>query len=92
MVEFYPYKEIVISESSSIRVFKKNSNPEELKWHFDEETRIVDLLEETDWMFQFDDSLPFKIGKKPITIPKGVYHRVLKGEKDLIVKITKIKD
>ncbi len=92
MVESFPYNEIVISENSSVRGFTNRVDPEELKWHFDEEDRIVELIEETDWLFQFDDELPFVIGETPIHIPKGKYHRVIKGEKDLIVKVTKIKE
>ena len=92
MVESFPYNEIVISENSSVRGFTNRVDPEELKWHFDEEDRIVELIEETDWLFQCDDELPFVIGETPIHIPKGKYHRVIKGEKDLIVKVTKIKE
>lgn len=92
MVESFPYNEIIISENSSLRGFTNRVDPEELKWHFDEEDRIVELIEETDWLFQFDDELPFLIGETPIHIPKGKYHRVIKGKKDLIVKVTKIKE
>ena len=92
MVTDFPYNEIVISGESSIRGFTNRIDPEELKWHFDEEDRIVELVDETDWMFQFDDDLPFTITETPIHIQKGKYHRVIMGEKDLIVKVTKIKD
>jgi len=91
LVGYLPYNEILISENSSIRGFTNRIDPEELKWHFDEEDRIIELVEETDWLFQFDDDLPFRIEKIPINIPKGKYHRVIPGEKDLIVKVTKIK-
>jgi hypothetical protein len=91
LVGYLPYNEILISENSSIRGFTNRIDPEELKWHFDEEDRIIELVEETDWLFQFDDDLPFRIEKIPIHIPKGKYHRVIPGEKDLIVKVTKIK-
>ncbi len=92
MVSQFPYNEIIVSETSYIRGFTNRIDPEELKWHFDEEDRIVELIEETDWLFQFDDELPFMISETPIHIPKGKYHRVIKGDKDLIVKVTKIKD
>ena len=92
MVAQFPYNEIIISENSSIRGFTNRIDPEELKWHFDDEDRIVELVEETDWQFQFDDELPFSISETPIHIPKGKYHRVITGEKDLIVRVTKIKD
>ena len=92
MVAQFPYNEIIISENSSIRGFTNRVDPEELKWHFDGEDRIVELIDETDWSFQFDDELPFTINETPIHKPKGKYHRVIMGEKDLIVKVTKIKD
>ncbi len=92
MVEFLPYKEIVISETSVVRGFTNSVHPEELKWHFDEEDRIVELIGETDWLFQFDNELPFTITETPIHIPKGKYHRTIMGKGDLIVKITEIKD
>ena len=74
-----------------IRTFKNGVENEELKWHFDEEDRIVESLGKTDWMFQFDDELPFVIESK-IFIPKGKWHRIIKGKDDLIVKVFKIKD
>ena len=39
-------------------------------------------------MFQFDNDLPVEINKK-IFIPKGVIHRIIKGNEDLKLKITK---
>ena len=92
MVASFPYNEIIISENSSIRGFTSRVDPEELKWHFDAEDRVVELIEETDWLFQFDDELPFTITETPIHIPKGKYHRVIMGDNDLIVRVTKIKD
>ena len=92
MVASFPYNEIIISENSSIRGFTNRVDPEELKWHFDGEDRIVELIDETDWSFQFDDELPFTITETPIHIPKGKYHRVIMGDNDLIVRVTKIKD
>ena len=65
-----------------------DSDFEELKWHFDEEDRTVEILENPNWMFQFDNELPF-VMKSPIFIPKGKWHRVIKGDGNLIVKINK---
>ncbi len=40
-----------------------------------------------------DNELPIKIEKnKSIFIPEGTYHRILKGDGDLIVKIKKIRN
>ncbi len=64
---------------------------EELKWHFDETDREVIVMESKGWMFQMDNELPIflKEGDK-IFVPKGVYHRVLKGDGKLKVKIKEI--
>lgn len=71
-----------------IRKFDSNLDESELKWHFDEEDRLVIPLNENDWKFQFDNNLPQNINEN-IFIPKGKYHRVIKGDTDLIIKINK---
>lgn len=83
-----PYHEDNISKSVVIRTFSVNIDEMELKWHWDEENRLVEPLNENDWQFQFDNELPVMINKQ-IYIPAGVMHRVIKGTTDLIVKITK---
>jgi hypothetical protein len=60
----------------------------ELKWHWDEEDRLIEPLAENDWQFQFDNELPVMIYKQ-IFIPTGVIHRVIKGTTELKIKITK---
>lgn len=72
-----------------IRTFSQNISESELKWHYDNEDRLITIIGETDWKFQFDNELP-KILKSEIFIKKGVYHRVIKGTGDLKVKIVKI--
>jgi hypothetical protein len=57
-------------------------------WHMDNEDRLVEALESTDWLVQLDDSLPILLDK-PIFIPKHVYHRTIKGTGSLLVKIKK---
>jgi hypothetical protein len=84
-----PYKEERISKSVAIRTFSMNTPENELEWHWDEEDRIIEPLNDNDWQFQFDNELPQKIYKQ-IKIPKGVIHRVIKGTTNLIIKITKI--
>lgn len=83
-----PFVEHKIAESIVIRTFSANVPTEELQWHWDEEDRLVEPLNENDWAFQFDNCLPEKI-YRPIYIPAGKIHRVIKGSGDLIVKITK---
>ena len=84
-----PFEENRLDDSSSVRIFKADVDPEELKWHRDQEDRIVESLNETDWMIQMDNELPKPI-KGMIRIPRGVWHRVIRGSGDLEVRIDKI--
>jgi hypothetical protein len=46
---------------------------------------------DTNWLFQMDNELPSKIVRNvPIFIPEGSYHRIIKGDGDLTVKVLKI--
>jgi len=85
----YPFTEEALENNTYIRTFSANISEEELVWHWDEETRIVEPIAENDWFFQFDNELPIKISGK-IYIEKGRIHRVIKGTTDLKVKITKL--
>jgi hypothetical protein len=84
-----PYKNIETTDEYIIRKFDENIDPVELMWHRDNEDRIVEALESTDWLVQLDDSLPILLDK-PIFIPKHVYHRTIKGTGPLLVKIIKL--
>jgi hypothetical protein len=84
-----PYKEIQIEKNTFIREFSKETDSEEMKWHRDYEDRIIESIGETDWMIQLDNELPREINDK-IFIPKGVYHRLIKGKGDLKIKLIKL--
>jgi hypothetical protein len=84
-----PFKEEKISENIFIRTFYQNVDSGELHWHRDYENRIIESIGETDWKFQFDNELPINI-KGEIFIPRGVYHRIIKGTGDLKIKLQKI--
>ncbi len=71
-----------------IRTFPKETEPHLLKWHMDNEDRVVIPVNENDWMFQFDNELPIKIDSE-LRISKGIFHRIIKGTTDLILKIEK---
>jgi len=83
-----PFEEITETDRR-IRIFKFDTVSEELKWHRDEDDRYVELIEESDWQFQFDDDLPIKFPKRLI-IPRMMWHRVIKGEGDLKIAISRI--
>lgn len=84
-----PFVEHLLSDHVYIRTFSVDTPEEELKWHWDEEDRIISPIRKTDWLFQFDNKLPQSIDSE-IFIPKGEFHRIIKGTDDLIIKVTKI--
>lgn len=86
--EALPFDEFIGENKNRIRVFSEETDEKELKWHVDKEDRIVKSAHKTDWMIQFDNELPevLKEGKE-FFIPKGVYHRVIKGNGDLTVSV-----
>jgi hypothetical protein len=85
----HPYLEKII-DNISYRTFTEDIEEEELVWHRDEEDREVVALHPTDWKIQLDNELPRTI--TTVFIPKGVYHRAIKGTGDLKVKIKKYYD
>lgn len=85
----YPFNEI-LSDGFNYRTFGSDVNSHDLKWHWDEEDRIVICEKETDWMFQMDNCLPVGLSKNKIFIPKGCWHRIIKGTGDLTLKVKKI--
>ena len=85
----FPFKEKKTHSNISIREFSSNVDSSELIWHKDKEDRIVEVLQNSNWMFQMDNELP-KLLVDKLFIPKETYHRVIKGDGDLVVKITKL--
>jgi len=82
------YNENQINDNVYIRTFSSNVDQEELVWHRDWEDRLIEPLNDNDWYFQFDNSLPIKIDK-PIFIKAHTWHRVIKGNSELKIKLTK---
>ncbi len=85
----FPFKETSLGNNEYLREFDEDVDSHELEWHRDREDRIVEIIENEDWLFQFDNQLPILLEKK-IFIPRETYHRVIKGNGKLIVKITKL--
>lgn len=83
-----PYINIETTDNYIIREFSQDTDELDLIWHMDDEDRTIIAIEETDWMFQFDDELPISLNL-PIFIPRHRVHRVIKGTKDLKIKIIK---
>jgi hypothetical protein len=84
-----PFIETKLAEKTFIRIFSQDILEEDLKWHWDEEDRIIEAVEETDWQFQFDNCLPTTINTQ-IRIPKGIIHRIIKGTGELKIKVIKL--
>ena len=70
-----------------IREFSRNTPTYELVWHRDKKDRVVEAMNETDWMFQLDNEVPQRLTENKLFIPKETYHRLIKGTDDLVVKI-----
>ncbi len=83
-----PYKDIEVTDKYIIREFSENIDPIELMWHRDNENRTVEILGETNWKLQLDNQLPTSMNE-PIYIPRHLYHRVIKGTGNLLLKIHK---
>lgn len=84
-----PFKEEKLDNNIFIREFSQDTDSSEFLWHLDPEDRIIESLEETDWLFQLDDKLPQKI-EGQIFIPKEIFHRIIKGTGDLKIKLIKL--
>lgn len=84
-----PFKEEKLDNNIFIREFSQDTNSSELLWHRDKEDRLIEPIEETDWLFQLDDNLPQKI-EGQIFIPKEIFHRIIKGTGDLKIKLIKL--
>jgi len=80
------YTDVNIEQNVIIRCFDENIDPIELKWHRDNEDRLVEAIEPTNWLVQLENELPVNMNK-PIFIPKHVWHRTIKGTGFLKIKI-----
>lgn len=83
-----PYIDSEITENSKIRVFNSDVDSGELHWHRDRETRLIEVIEGNGWELQLDNKLPVKmdVGCEYL-IPEGIYHRTIKGNGNLKIKI-----
>jgi len=74
-----------------VREFDVNVADDELIWHRDENYRNVTVLSGTGWKLQMDDELPEElvVGKQ-YYITGQTYHRIIKGDNNLVVRIENI--
>ena len=84
----FPFKQELF-DGKIMRTFSSDVILEELKWHYDLKDRQVQVVRGEGWMLQMDNELPQMLTPlKEYFIPKGVYHRVIKGNQELKVLIT----
>lgn len=77
-------------DEGELRTFSTNVLDTELVWHRDKEHRKITVLEGEGWQFQFNGNLPFELKyDHKFEIPQGMYHRIIKGKTDLVLKIEK---
>ena len=85
-----PYTNTPLTETSVIREFSSEVDPMDLVWHQDEEDRTIEILEGNGWQLQRDNELPLALQEgDSIFIPMGQIHRVIKGNTNLKLQITK---
>lgn len=82
------YTDVTIDQYTKYRLFKDTIDSDELMWHQDERDRTIRIFSGKDWKLQFDDQLPFVLEEgKEYKILNHIYHRVIKGIGDLIIRI-----
>ena len=83
------YYDVWLNDKEKIRIFKENIQEEFLVWHRDKRNRKIEVLFGSNWKFQFDNEMPFtlEVGKT-YEVRNMRYHRILKGDGHLIVKIS----
>jgi quercetin dioxygenase-like cupin family protein len=85
-----PYTNTPITPTSVIREFSSEVDPMELVWHQDPQDRTIEILEGEGWQLQRDNELPLELKKGDrIFIPEFQIHRVIKGNTNLKIQISK---
>lgn len=91
-----PYTETLETQHGTgrtyvVRTFDETVEIDDLVWHRDTTSRKVHVLSGVEWKLQHDDELPvhLEIGKE-YYIPKMQYHRLIKGEGNLVIRIENI--
>lgn len=83
-----PYTDKSLSKGIIRRVFENSVQSDELVWHRDHNTRQITVVEGSGWKLQLDDSLPIDLNKGDIfKIEAEQYHRIFKGDTNLVLDI-----
>ena len=82
-----PYKD-VLTGNVKVRTFSGNTIDEELVWHRDANDRLVEVVSSSGWQLQLEDELPRVMNEgDKFWIPRDEWHRLIKGNGDLVIKI-----
>ena len=87
-----PYRDSYCWEDNHnrfIRSFDADTDERDLVWHRDTRDRVIDVVWNTGWQIQFEDQMPVSINTVT-EIPRMVYHRLIKGEGNLILDIIEL--
>jgi hypothetical protein len=83
-----PYTNIEVTDKYIVREFNENIDPIELMWHRDLHSRRITILKGEGWKIQLDNQLPLELKENiNIFIPALCWHRVIKGNSSLKIKI-----
>ena len=86
----YPFSEELVSENVYLRTFAEGIDNDELIWHRDHEDRVITVVESNGWKFQAEDKLPIDLATGDrIEVKAEEWHRVIKGQGDLVVEVQK---
>jgi len=74
--------------NGKIRVFREDVKEEDLIWHRDTKDRSIHVMEGYGWQLQTDNEHPMDLLEgHSYSIDKMEYHRIIKGEGDLVIRI-----
>lgn len=86
-----PYLELVLHDGTRLRTFDPKVDDEELIWHRDERTRRIIVMEGSGWELQIDNKQPIDLLEgHSYTINRMEYHRLLRGDSTLILRIIEV--
>ena len=86
----YPFSEELVSENVYRRTFAEGVDDDELIWHRDHEDRVITVVESNGWKFQAENELPIYLTPgDQVTVKAEEWHRVIKGEGNLVVEVHK---
>ena len=83
------YEEKIIDSNIFLRTFRAESK--QYVWHRDREDRTIEVLSSgKNWSVQVDNELPVLLhSSMKLFIPKMVFHRLIPGTGNLVLKVTK---